>query len=192
MDSAVSLHHFPIQWMKNFGCFPPQPYTVTLRLSVSGIHSSFLSYCLQVSFSRGQRTRLDVRYFAVRSFMRSPYQWPYCSIHASALLAILFVLSVATCGVKLLKQLLHAILYQQLFANLHVSQSDQVQHLLLSVVSYRPQSCTLRHYICLLRTQPTLSALVISRQILQVDTVSHCAEVKPEQSPQSASAPFCQ
>lgn len=93
------------------------------------------------------------------------------------LLLLHYTLFVPTLGAKLLEEILRTVVHKQLSSSFNFSQSDPMQHLLLSVVNARRRTSTHRLYIWLLWTQPsTLRALFIARQITLVACVSSCAK----------------
>lgn len=85
-----------------------------------------------------------------------------------------FILFVAACRASLLKLVLLAIVHKQFFPSFVVSQSEPIQFLLLSAVSFRLRRCTFYLYICLPRTRsPNVSAVVTARQIPRVADAWH-------------------
>lgn len=91
------------------------------------------------------------------------------------LLSLPIPLSVAVCGGKKVEQVLHTKVYELLIPSLDTSQSDRVQYLLISVVVFRPWSCTFEQYAFLSLTQGlTLCALFIARKTRSVVGKSQC------------------
>lgn len=175
MSSAMSLHHFRTQRRKRSESLLLQPHTAFLWLLATSIKWSLLKYCLQVSSSWPQHTRVDVGCFALCSSWRARISNTMGSFMHSYFLLFHVSIFVGFCSAKLLKRVLYTLVHKQIFSSFDVSQSEHLQHLLLSVVSSRPRGCPTGRYICLLRAQTsTFSAFFIDRQMPRVVKVFHC------------------
>lgn len=100
----------------------------------------------------------------------------FCSFHATVALGLSFQSdSVEISKCTLLESIRRTVVRKRLFTNSFFTSSTTCSACCFLVFLFRFRSCSLKLYSCLSRSQPpSLYALPISRQMLQVADVSHC------------------